>query len=110
MRVAVGVVAVAVAILAVAAASCSSSGGSGSSDDDALVQRSCEIHFDVAADAADNVDTLSETRARYKDLLDGYGVSLPRQMQQALRDIVSALTTGNANRLEAALADFSSFC
>jgi hypothetical protein len=85
-------------------------GGSGSSDDDALVQRSCEIHFDIAADAADNADTLSETRARCKDLLDGYGVSLPRQMQQALRDVVSALTTGNANRLEAALTDFSSFC
>jgi len=98
------------AVLVMAAISCSSSGGSGSNDDDAVVQRSCEIHFDIAADAADNVETLSETRARYRDLLDGYGVSLPSGMQNPLRGIVSALTTGNANRLESALADFSSYC
>jgi hypothetical protein len=72
--------------------------GSDTSDDEALVERTCEIFRDIAGDAG-NVDTLAETRKRLKDLYDGYGTAAPPEIQGPLRDMVSAVTQGDVDSL-----------
>ncbi|MGH3690502.1 MAG: hypothetical protein ACRDT7_10130 [Microbacterium sp.] len=99
-----------VLLFATVACGSSAGGGDGGGDGDAVVERSCEIIVDITNDAADSVDTLAETRDRFKDLLDGYGVSLPAGMQADLRDVVSALTTGDNTLLESALNGLVAAC
>ena len=48
---------------------------------------------DISADVADGVDTLDETRARFKDLLNGYGEAGPADVAGPLRDVVAGLTS-----------------
>jgi len=59
---------------------------------DALVERTCEIVRDIAGDAAAGVDTVSESRDRLKNFLDGYGVNAPADIQTPLRNAVAAMT------------------
>jgi hypothetical protein len=74
---------------------------------DALVERTCEIVRDIAADAATGVDTVSETRNRLKHLLDGYGVNAPADIQTPLRNTVAAMTDVT---LDASLGRLESAC
>jgi hypothetical protein len=84
---------------------------SGSSDSsDALVERTCEIARDISSDAADGVDTLAETRDRFKDLLDGYGEAAPSDIAAPLRDTVAALTSLDDNALSSAVTELDSAC
>jgi hypothetical protein len=80
------------------------------SETDPVLQRTCEIHIDIANDAADGVDTLAETRARYKDLADGYGAALGGEPEAALRAIVAALTWGDSDALKVALNRMQRVC
>lgn len=84
--------------------------GSGAGTGDAVLERLCEIHMDIVNDAADGVDTLAETRERYRDLLEGYGSAVGGPPEQTLREVVSALTTGRTRRLEEALLRLTSIC
>jgi hypothetical protein len=89
-----------------------SGGGSTPSDDgsDALTERTCEIARDISQDAADGVDTTTETRDRFKDLLDGYGQSAPADIAVPLRDIVAALTSLDNAALRSAVGQLDSAC
>lgn len=84
-------------------------GTSSASDSDALVQRTCEIFRDIAADAGE-VDSLAETRTRFKDLLNGYGEAAPPDIASPLRGIVSALTNNDVDQLESAVGELDSAC
>jgi hypothetical protein len=88
-----------------------SGGGSTSSDSsNALTERTCEIARDISADVSDGVDTIPEARERFKDLLDGYGVSAPADISGPLRQIVASLTQGETTQLEVAVGNLHSAC
>jgi hypothetical protein len=70
----------------------------------------CEIARDISSDAADGVDTLAETRDRFKDLLDGYGEAAPSDIAAPLRDTVAALTSLDDNALSSAVTELDSAC
>ena len=91
-------------------AGCSGSSSGSDGDKDALIERTCEIFYDISSDAANNLDTLAETRARFKDLLDGYGQAAPPKIKSALEDIVSALTVGDTDALETGVTRMDSAC
>lgn len=99
--------ALALAVGALALSGCNSSGDSGS---DALVERTCEIFRDISGDAADGVDSLDETRDRFRDLLNGYGEAAPSDIAGPLRDVVSALTNFDTDALESAVGRLDSAC
>jgi len=88
----------------------SDSGSSSSDSSDALTERTCEIARDISQDAVDGVDTTFETRDRFKDLLDGYGVSAPADIATPLRDIVAALTSLDNAALSSAVDQLDSAC
>lgn len=90
---------------------CTTTSDDGSGDDgsDALVERTCEIFRDIAADAGE-VDSLAETRTRLKDLLNGYGEAAPPDIASPLRGIVSALTNNDVDQLESAVGELDSAC
>lgn len=77
---------------------------------DALVARMCEIMRDIAGDASDGVDTLSETRDRFKHLLEGYGMNAPADIRAPLRDTVSALTAEGVDALDSSVGRLESAC
>lgn len=93
-------------LAAVLMAACSPSDES----EDLTLERTCEIYVDIAADAADGVDTPDETRERFRDLADGYGRILGGETEAALRAIVAALTTGTAEDLHQALNRMQRVC
>jgi hypothetical protein len=86
--------------------SCSSS----SDGTDALTERTCEIFRDISADAANGVDNLSETRDRFRDLLNGYGEAAPPDIASSLQDVVAALTNVDADALQDAISRLDSAC
>lgn len=83
--------------------------GATGSDNEALVQRTCEIFREIAG-AAGNVDTLQETRDRLKDLYDGYGTAAPPEIQGPLRDMVSAVTQGDVDSLSDSVRRMDAAC
>jgi uncharacterized protein YPO0396 len=83
---------------------------SSSDDTDALTERTCEIFRDISADAANDVDTLSETRDRFRDLLNGYGQAAPADVASALQDVVAALTNVDVDALEIAIGRLDDAC
>jgi hypothetical protein len=86
-------------------------GGSSSSDStDALTERTCEIFRDISRDAANGVDNLSETRDRFRDLLNGYGEAAPTDIASALQDVVAALTDLDTDALESAVGRLDDAC
>jgi len=109
------IVAMVIAALVVVGAIIVAFGGNWGTDSyservDALVARMCEITRDIAGDAADGVDTLSETRDRYKHLLEGYGVNAPADIRTPLRNAVSALTAEGADALGRSVGRLESAC
>jgi hypothetical protein len=86
---------------------CTDSGGD---DTSALESRSCEIIRDIASDYSSGVDSLSETRDRLKDLLNGYGQSLPADLAVPLQGVVSGLTTGRIGLAADSLKSLDSAC
>jgi hypothetical protein len=107
-----GLVVVGGIINAVDGDSDSGSSPSDSSEDssDALTERTCEIARDISADVSDGVDTIPEARERFKDRLDGYGVSAPADISGPLRQIVASLTQGGTTQLEVAVGNLDSAC
>lgn len=97
-------IAVFVAIAATSGGNDDNAADSGSSSD-AVNQRSCEIMREIANDSSSGIDTLVETRDRFKDLLSGYGVGLPADLGLPLRNLVADLTQG---RYDSAADDISS--
>lgn len=77
---------------------------------DPIEGRTCEIFYDISRDAADGVDSYAETRARFKDLLEGYGQTVSPSLALPLRDIVSALTAIDTDALDSAVGRMSSAC
>jgi len=100
------------AVLGTASLALVACGTSSSSDDgtDALTERTCEIARDISADAANGVDNLSETRDRFRDLLNGYGEAAPADVASALQDVVAALTDVDADALESAIGRLDDAC